>query len=72
MSALCADEFRRDQQWEAIRRDPELLEAVMAANRPKLMGAIAITEQALKTQPIRLAVMAGLLRLNTETVETQK
>lgn len=65
MSALCADELRRDQQWEAIRRDPELLAAVLATTRPRLLGVVEATQQALATQPIRAAVMAGFVRLNT-------
>lgn len=48
MSALCEAERIRDEAWEAIRRDPELLEAVMAANRPKLMGAVKITQRVLR------------------------
>lgn len=51
MSALCVSELRRDEAWDRIRRDPELLEAVMAANRPRL------TEHA--------TAVAGLLTLDT-------
>lgn len=65
MSALCADEFRRDQQWDRIRRDPELLAAVLATTRPRLLGVVEATQQALATQPIRAAVMAGFVRLDT-------
>ena len=65
MSALCAKELRCDQQWDRIRRDPELLATVLEANRPKLMSVVKATQQALAKQPIRAAVMAGFVRLDT-------
>lgn len=65
MSALCEAEMLRDEAWDRIRRDPELLAAVLATTRPKLLGVVEATQQALATQPIRAAVMAGFVRLDT-------
>lgn len=65
MSAPCEAKMMRDEAWDRIRRDPELLAAVLATTRPKLLGVVVATQRALATQPIRAAVMAGLLTLDT-------